>query len=226
MLQFRVECLLGPWSICVWILSVHNSAYSDYCAAPRPWCGLVSRGPIPRNVQHLPPPLQRTGRGDVVWCTSSSRVTVWSFNFGKCQMLFLKYGLDVNIISGRVVPQIKPKRKPRCIRSMKRKRNFIELWRLRSMLTDLLFSLRCDTFWFSFCLVIGTSVEVVQCRVLTAGGREVAAEDVYGGLAAAAVQQQEQQRVHEGVHEGDVESNLHTNLVTIIYNSNAMLQQY
>ena len=53
----------------------------------------------------------------------------------------------------------------------------------------------------------------MQCRVLTAGGREVAAEDVYGGLAAAAVQQQEQQRVHEGVHEGDVESNLHTNLL-------------
>ena len=63
-------------------------------------------------------------------------------------------------------------------------------------------------------------------RVLTAGGREVAAEDVYGGLAAAAVQQQEQQRVHEGVHEGDVESNLHTKHVTIIYNSTAMLQQY
>ena len=162
MLQFRVECLLGPWSICVWILSVHNPAYSDYCAAPRPWCGLVSRGPISRNVQHLPPPLQRTGEVSCDAPTSSSRVTVWSFNFGKCQMLFLKYGLDVNIISaGRVVPQIKPKPKPRCIRSMKRKRNFIELWRLRSMLTDLLFSLRCDTFWFSFCLVIGTSVSTV-----------------------------------------------------------------
>ena len=117
MLQFRVECLLGPWSICVWILSVHNPAYSDYCAAPRPWCGLVSRGPISRNVQPLPPPLQRTG--EVMSCdapTSSSRVTVWSFNFGKCQMLFLKYGLDVNIISGRVVPKIKPKREPRCMK--------------------------------------------------------------------------------------------------------------
>ena len=51
--------------------------------------------------------------------------------------------------------------------------------------------------------------------VLTAGGREVAAEDVYRGLAAAAVQQQEQQRVHEGVHEGDVESNLHNNHVML-----------
>ena len=142
MLQFRVECLLGPWSICVWILSVHNPAYCDYCAAPRPWCGLVSRGPISRNVQHLPPPLQRTGEVSCDAPTSSSRVTVWSFNFGKCQMLFLKYGLDVNIIlAGIDVPKIKPKRKPRCIRSMKRKRNFIELWRLRSMLTDLLFSL-------------------------------------------------------------------------------------